>query len=61
MHKVKHDFQVSNQEISFGNVWMIQNGFTFFDPNNYDRKKLFNMFNIHTINCMQYSEPVVIP
>ena len=25
MPKVKHDFQVSNQEISFGNVYMIQN------------------------------------
>ena len=29
MRKVKHDFQVANREISFGNVCMIQNCFTF--------------------------------
>ena len=33
MQKSKHDFEVANQEISFGNVYMIQNGFTFFDRN----------------------------
>ena len=33
MQNVKHDFQVANQEISFGNVCMIQNGFTIFDRN----------------------------
>ena len=33
MQKVKHDFQVANQEISFGNVCMIQNDFTVFDRN----------------------------
>ena len=29
MQKVKHDFQVPNQKISFGNVCMIQNCFIF--------------------------------
>ena len=37
MQKVKHDFQVANQEMSFGNVYMIQNSwqncFTLFDRN----------------------------
>ena len=33
MQKVKHDFQVRNREISFGNVRMIQNCFIFFDRN----------------------------
>ena len=33
MQKVKHGFQVANREISFGNVCMIQNCFTFFDRN----------------------------
>ena len=33
MQKVKHDFQVVNREISFGNVCMIQNRFIFFDRN----------------------------
>ena len=33
MQKVKHDFQVANREISFGNVCMIQNCFIFFDRN----------------------------
>ena len=33
MQKVKHDFQDANQEISFGNVYMIQNCFTLFDRN----------------------------
>ena len=33
MQKVKHDFQLANQEISFGNVYMIQNCFTLFDRN----------------------------
>ena len=52
MQRVKHDFQVANQEILFGNVYMIQNGFTFF------RSEF--MFKVQTINCMQYSEPVLI-
>ena len=52
MQRVKHDFQVANQEILFGNVCMIQNGFTFF------RSEF--MFKVQTINCMQYSEPVLI-
>ena len=33
MRKVKHDFQVPNQKISFGNACMIQNCFIFFDRN----------------------------
>ena len=33
MQKVKHDFQVANQEILLGNVYMIQNCFTVFDCN----------------------------
>ena len=41
--KVKHDFQVANQEISFENVYMIQNSwqncFTLFDRNS-------DMFNV---------------
>ena len=37
--KVKHDFHVANQEISFGNICMVQNGFTqftLFDRNSCD-------------------------
>ena len=52
MQKVKHDFQVTDQEIAFGNVCMIQNSFTFF--------RSWFMFKVQTINCMQYSESVVI-
>ena len=33
MQKVKHDFQVANRKISFGNVCMIQDCFIFFDCN----------------------------
>ena len=55
MQKVKHDFQVANQEISFGNVYMIQNSwqncFTLFDRNSCLTFKL---------SSSQYSEPVVI-
>ena len=29
MQKVKHDLQVANQEISFENVYMIENGLLF--------------------------------
>ena len=54
MQKVKHDFQVTNQEISFGDVFMIQNTEWL-----YFLRSQF-MFKIQTINCMQYSEPVVI-
>ena len=50
MQKVKW-FLVANQEVSFGNVDTIQNCFAPFD-----RK----MFNVQTVNCMQYSELVVI-
>ena len=55
MQEVKHDFQVANQEISFGNVYMIlnsrQNCFTIFDRNSCLTFKR---------SSMQYSEPVVI-
>ena len=55
MQKLEHDFQVANQEISFGNVYMIlnswQNGFTLFD-----RKKCLTF----KLSRSQYSEPVVI-
>ena len=30
---VKHDFQLANEEIWYGNVYMIQNTFTLFDRN----------------------------
>ena len=54
MQKVKHDSQEPNQEISFGNVYMIlkswQNCFTLFDQS-------CLMFKL---SSMQYSEPVVI-
>ena len=33
MQKVKHDFKLENQEISLGNVYMIENCFTLFDHN----------------------------
>ena len=42
MQKVKHDFHVANQEISFEIICMVENGFTLFDRN--------------PINCLQYSE-----
>ena len=55
MQEVKHDFQVANQEISFENVYMIQNSwqncFTLFDRNSCLTFKP---------SSMQYSEPVVI-
>ena len=54
MQKVKHDSQVANQEISFGNVYMIlnswQNCFTLFDQS-------CLMFKL---SSMQYPEAVVI-
>ena len=53
MQKVEHYFQVANQEKSFGNVCMIQNGFTFFDRNSCLAFKL-------STACSN-SEPVVIP
>ena len=52
MQKVKHDFQVANREISFGNVCMIRNCFIFF--------RSYFMFNIQTINCMQYNSEAVV-
>ena len=49
MQKVEHDFQMANQEISCGNVYMIlnswQNCFTLFDRNprlNYQARSILN-------------------
>ena len=53
MQKVEDYFQVANQEKSFGNVCMIQNGFTFFDRNSRLAFKLPTAYS--------NSEPVVIP
>ena len=86
MQKVKW-FLVANQEVSFGNVDMIQNCFAPFDRKMFGKSeeqltstdcwptvgrqladsqwrwavlRFYQMFNVQTVNCMQYSQLVVI-
>ena len=65
MQKVKHDFQVANREISFGNVCMLQNCFIFFYCNscltfnlctkfcNQTQSQSRNEINTHTEHLVQ--------
>ena len=55
MQKVKHDFQVANREISFGNVCMIHNCFISFDRNSCLTFKLSTACSIQLwTSCTQF-------